>query len=601
MIELVLEELSKTDFDFRKFANPSDPFAEHFEEWVSYYRLKFCIAKALKPRSILEVGVRFGYSARTFLEASPDAKLLGIDLDCDRFGGQPGALRWAHKITANYDADFMVADSQKMKRYPGGVYDLIHVDGQQDGSGSFHDLRRAVSQGRWVLLDGYFWTRDNFLNANDFLLKYKDTICYVLTIPGYAGELLIRVSEEHLARAGSMLSAGAGASGEIKPFYDSNYYLNDCGGYQAFRQSGGKQLTDRRLVSLLNLCGLARGGNALDLGCGRGELSFQLALSGATVTAVDYSAAAIELARSCFKDQDAALRDRVVFICGDVTRLNLGRKFDLAIAGDVIEHLGPIEVSTLFETVARHLKEDGIFVVHTYPNVWFYRKHWSRLRAAAGKLGAHLPAEPRTRYELLMHINEQSPATLRRSLAKAFAHVYVWVGRSEAPGENLLRGCSLSELISAPEIYALASQSPLDLDRAKSFLTQSELPNGTHARVTLEIIDYPAHVAAGSMFQVRAVLTNKSESTLSSMPPYPVNISYHWFIEGTDHFAIFDGLRTMLRQGVEPGDIREVGARVQAPLHVGRYRLLLTLVQEGCCWFGSVAKCAESCAHITVA
>ena len=66
MIESVLDEFFKTEFDFREFANPSDPLSSLFEEWIPYYRLKFCIAKALQPQSILEVGVRFGYSARTF-------------------------------------------------------------------------------------------------------------------------------------------------------------------------------------------------------------------------------------------------------------------------------------------------------------------------------------------------------------------------------------------------------------------------------------------------------------------------------------------------------------------------------------------------------
>src|ERR1700720_87566 len=148
MVEAILTELSKSSFDFRKFANPYDPLSELFEEWVPYYRLKFCIAKVLQPKSILEVGVRYGYSARTFLEASPSAKFVGVDLNCDSFGGETGALAWARKITAQYDVRYIVADSQQMKRFPDGIYDLIHVDGQQDGLGTFHDLRRAVSQGR---------------------------------------------------------------------------------------------------------------------------------------------------------------------------------------------------------------------------------------------------------------------------------------------------------------------------------------------------------------------------------------------------------------------------------------------------------------------
>ena len=78
MVEAILTELSKSSFDFRNFANPSDPLSGLFEEWIPYYRLKFCIAKVLQPKSILEVGVRYGYSARSFLEASPSASFSAV-------------------------------------------------------------------------------------------------------------------------------------------------------------------------------------------------------------------------------------------------------------------------------------------------------------------------------------------------------------------------------------------------------------------------------------------------------------------------------------------------------------------------------------------
>src|ERR1039458_4621811 len=57
-------------------------------------------------------------------------------------------------------AEFLIADSQKMSSFPGGSYDLIHIDGQQDGKGTLHDLDLALGQGRYILVDGYFWTRE---------------------------------------------------------------------------------------------------------------------------------------------------------------------------------------------------------------------------------------------------------------------------------------------------------------------------------------------------------------------------------------------------------------------------------------------------------
>ena len=196
MLDRLLELANSADYDFRKFASPADPLKYLFEEWVPYYRLKWAIARALQPQKILEIGVRFGYSAQAFLDASPNAKYLGIDNDSNSFGGEKNAIRWAQRLSLEYHADFVIADSQQMGRLPGGDYDLIHVDGQQDGTGSFHDLKLSLRQARYVLVDGYFWTRDNFLGASEFLWRYRDWIDYYLVIPGYAGELLIRTKHE---------------------------------------------------------------------------------------------------------------------------------------------------------------------------------------------------------------------------------------------------------------------------------------------------------------------------------------------------------------------------------------------------------------------
>lgn len=598
MLDAVLTELSKSSFDFREFANPADPLSEMFDEWVPYYRLKFCIAKVLRPKSILEVGVRFGYSARTFLDAAPEAKLVGIDLDNESFGGQRGALDWARRITSHHNASYIVGDTQQMKKFPGGIYDLIHVDGQQDGLGTFHDLRRAVSQARWILLDGYFWSGLNFFNANDFLLKFKDVISYAITIPGYAGELLIRVSDRYLNSVSTMSSDGVKASSDIQEFYDSHYYLDDCGGHDAFRKCGGKHISDVRLLSLMALSTLAPDGAALDLGCGRGEISYQLASGGREVTAIDYSAASIDIAKSCFGDGEEALRERVKFICGDATKLKSPQHFKVAIAGDLIEHLNKDELAELVENVAGHLDSDGIFAIHTFPNLWYYRRHYPKLVSAARQIGAFLPAEPRSRYELLMHINEQSPARLRRTLSSAFRHVKVWVSDPERPAQYLERRPSREELIGARDIYALASQAPIDLERVIRVLTQPKLNDSSYAKVEVSVDEWPEHVRPGSVFYLLSTIANQSAESLSSMPPHPINISYHWLLG--DVAAVFDGIRTNLPRMIISGETAKVLTTIEAPRHPGVYRLVVTLVQEGCCWFDAVNGSASTTAKIAV-
>ena len=585
MIEKIYNEAKASRFDFRKFACPHDPLSHLFEEWISYYRLKFAIVRLLQPKSILEVGVRYGYSAIAFLQASPSAKYLGIDADRENFGGQPGALEWARQITEPYDAEFLVADTQTMKRFPGGPYDLIHIDGQQDGAGTFHDLRRAISQGRWVLLDGYFWTQENFVNANDFLIKYKDVIRYAVAIPGYAGDLLIRVSDEYLETITTEPSAGAAGSGEIVKFYDNTYYLNDCGGHREFRRSKGRTIDDPRLLALLAMSRLAAGRRALDLGCGRGELSFQLAAAGFDITAIDYSEASIAIAKNCFAAAGQRIPGTVRFLCADVTTFNIGEKFDFIVAADLIEHLSAAELDQLYNSVETHLADDGLFVLHSAPSAWFNEKDYALRRASVEKLGGFMPAEPRTRYELLLHINEQSPARMGRQLRRRFPYVKVWVSNEELPSGNLRRKFTVRKMVACRDIYAVAARTPIDIEKLEAVLTPTVLRDDEFHNISISIKEWPRELPTGKMANVSVDLINGSAQTLLSLGPHPIRLSYHWFAVEKDRTIVFEGIRTSIPFGILPGETGRIDVQLQAPKIRGLFLLNLTMVQEGCFWF----------------
>ena len=63
-----------------------------------------------------------------------------------------------------------------------------------------------MGQARFILVDGYFWTRDNFLSASEFLYRYKDLIEYYGVIPGYGGEILIKTKMAVAVPAGTVQS-----------------------------------------------------------------------------------------------------------------------------------------------------------------------------------------------------------------------------------------------------------------------------------------------------------------------------------------------------------------------------------------------------------
>jgi SAM-dependent methyltransferase len=579
VISNILELASSAEYDFRRSANPDDPLRHLFEEWISYYRLKWAIARVLRPHRILEIGVRFGYSAAAFLDACPDASYLGIDNNSDTFGGQRGAIHWARRITNGMDADFLIADSQQLEEFPGGTYDLIHIDGQQDGAGSIRDLKNALQQARHILFDGYFWTRNNFLNVSEFLFCHREVIESCVILPGYAGELLItpRTAYDRPSKVSS--------SGELKSLYTSSYYLEDCGGFEEYKHDKGLSLSNSRLRAVSDLADLAPVGRAIDLGCGRGELSIHLARLGHEVTAVDYSESAVAMARAAAEKASAVAAGPlpINFQCSDVTDLALSGTYDVALASDLIEHLTPAELDRLYSRISSHLSPHGLFVVHTFPNAWYYRYEHAWRMHQARKLDAYLPFEPRSRYEQLMHINEQSPRVLRHQLGRYFPHVLFWFAAHDLkdPFENLKRRFSIREMRAAGDLFAIASHSPITPNVALSGITMPPLTFPVN--LLLGLVEMPKIVPAGSVFSTRVRLTNNSRVNLKSTLPNPVHLSYHCYSESGE-LVVFDGLRTRILT-VRAGQHEEIEMQLSAPSSIGRFLFRITLVQEGVKWF----------------
>lgn len=63
-----------------------------------------------------------------------------------------------------------------------------------------------------------------------------------------------------------------------------------------------------------------------------------------------------------------------------------------------------------------------------------------------------------------------------------------------------------------------------------------------------------------------------------------IALSYHW-LDRDGHATVWDGLRTVLPEAVEPGAALEVDALLRAPARAGRFRLQWDMVDEGVVWF----------------
>jgi SAM-dependent methyltransferase len=583
MIEKIFKTYHDTNFDFRPLAYPNDELSYLFDEWVPYYRMIYAVCKTISPKSILEVGVRFGYSAITFLIAAPDATYFGIDIGMDSFGKSCGDINWAKKITASYNARFLVADAQRMTILPGDFYDLIHIDGHQDGDETFHNLQLALPKARWILLDGYLLSNENMLSATFFLKKYRYFIEYSLFIPGYTGHLLIKVKENAKNMKASKNKINYPLSSDL---YDQEYFTNDCGGYDSFKRYKGQKIEDPRLIAAYCLADPRQNKKILDIGCGRGELAFALASAGAEVIGLDYSIAAFEIAQKTYGKE--IMGKKIHFVKADFLEYPLNSCFDFIFATDFIEHIEHKTLDRVIKKISLLLLPKGLAVFHTAPNRLYYEKYYPTLREKAREAGAYLPENPRTYYEDLMHINEQTPEELRTLLEKYFQYVIVWVVGDYDMLGSLAREYSLDEINASRGIFAVASHAPLSKERLIADLTKQPI-KANHLEITIKVnIDLntlPGH----KKMQIPISILNRSNERLVSLPPNPVHISYHWADEN-GKILMFEGLRTTLNLPIRTGEERSCLMDIITPEKEGKYRLQITLVQEWCFWFEDRVK-----------
>ena len=98
----------------------------------------------------------------------------------------------------------------------------------------------------------------------------------------------------------------------------------------------------------------------LDLGCGTGKMTLELASRGYDMTGIDYSPDMLDVARDAAEEQGAD----VLWLCQDMREFELYGTVDLTVSClDCINHLTtPKDVERTFKLVHNYLIPDGIFI-----------------------------------------------------------------------------------------------------------------------------------------------------------------------------------------------------------------------------------------------
>lgn len=116
-------------------------------------------------------------------------------------------------------------------------------------------------------------------------------------------------------------------------------------------------------------------------------------------------------------------------------------------------------------------------------------------------------------------------------------------------------------------------------------LTEFRTPALLEPNGSLSVLTKVSQLKNGSMTEIPVKITNYSREGWYGYGKYPVYISYHWQCrDGKYH--IYNGFRTELSiSEIAPGKVIEQHVTVAAPTQIGQFELVLTLVQEGVCWF----------------
>jgi ubiquinone/menaquinone biosynthesis C-methylase UbiE len=211
--------------------------------------------------------------------------------------------------------------------------------------------------------------------------------------------------------------------------YTEEYYRQWCAGYEEWTASGGAAVAGI-YPGILRLAGFQQGNVLVDIGTGRGEMLAVAVEAGASrAIGIEYAPAAVQMAEQTLDVH--GVRERAEVMLADARSVPVpDATADLVTMVDVVEHLADAELTRSLEEAGRMLKPGGRVFIHTMPNRLIYDVTYRLQRLLKPGRRRAWPKDPRLHhYEHVMHVNEQTEATLRRYLQRTgFAPVRVWLG-----------------------------------------------------------------------------------------------------------------------------------------------------------------------------
>ena len=158
---------------------PNDPIYNKLSQSQidRIYWEKYLMATFIKPKCMIEIGVRTGYSAIAFFKAIPKLKYYGFDCSDVRQAGNKKYIEHAKKILKGYNFILREEDTFTLKTLGISNVDFVSVDGNHTYKYVLHDLLlalNAVKDKGFVMLDDISYIRDVKKALDDFVQDYRE-------------------------------------------------------------------------------------------------------------------------------------------------------------------------------------------------------------------------------------------------------------------------------------------------------------------------------------------------------------------------------------------------------------------------------------------
>lgn len=151
----------------------------------------YAVSKAIQPKTFLEIGVRFGFSFLPSMIGS-DKLVYALGWDLETYGNNQIAtdnIQKYYKGTAKWE--ILHIDSQLQDELP-IFFDLVSIDGCHEYDCKIHDLKLAMKNSEYVILDDYDYIPQVRQAVDFFLKEYGNNIEWNEYIPSFRGTQIIK-------------------------------------------------------------------------------------------------------------------------------------------------------------------------------------------------------------------------------------------------------------------------------------------------------------------------------------------------------------------------------------------------------------------------